>query len=86
MIREIRKYLENGPTTVDELARKLKVSKERVEDALRLMVEMQIIEELPPHSCPTKSSISCSFCPVKNKCGVADYRTYRLKEKTDKQS
>ncbi len=86
MFREIKKELGKGPTTVDEIARKLGVSKERVKDALRLMVEMEIIEEMPPHSCPTKSSITCSFCPLKNKCGVADYRTYGLKEKPNKQS
>jgi hypothetical protein len=67
---------------VDELARKLKVSKEKVEDALRLMIEMGIIEEVVPQGCSMpKKGITCSFCPLKDKCGVAEYRSYRLKEK-----
>ena len=82
MLKEILDEIEKGPTSVDMLARKLGVSKERVEDALRLLVEMGVIEEVPP---PTysmqKKGITCSFCPLRNKCGVADYRTYRVKEK-----
>ena len=82
MIREIKEELEKGPTTVDELARKLGVSKERVEDALRLMVEMGIIEEVVPASCTMqKKGITCSFCPLKDKCGVVQYRTYKLKKR-----
>ncbi len=85
MFREIKEELRKGPTTIDELARKLGVSKGMVEDALRLMTEMGILEERYPHGCTAKS-ITCSFCPVKNKCGIAEYRTYGLKEKTNKQS
>ncbi len=79
MFREIKEELRKGPTTIDELARKLGVSKGRIEDALRLMVEMGTIEEIVPHEC-TGKRITCSFCSVKNKCGIAEYRTYRLKE------
>ena len=80
MLREIKEELRKGPTTVDEIARKLGVSKERVEDALRLLIGMGVIEEVPPTTCTMqKKGITCSFCPLRNKCGVADYRTYRLK-------
>ena len=82
MLREIKEELGKGPTTADEIARKLGVSKERVEDAFRLLINMGVIEEVPPPTCSMrKKGITCSFCPLRNKCGVADYRTYRVKEK-----
>lgn len=82
MLREIKEELRKGPASIDSLSIKLGISRGRVEDALRLLIQMGAIEELKPDECSTKGLI-CAFCPLAKSCGKSQIKIYRLRDKRD---
>jgi len=80
MFREIKEELRKGPATIDSLSIKLGISRGRVEDALRLLIQMGVVEEVKLPDLGEKG-FSCIFCPFAKFCGKSKIKIYRLKNK-----
>jgi len=78
MLREIKEELNKGPTSTEGLSAALGVSAERIGDALRLLINMGIIEEVPLMERRAKKGAACLFCPLAKSCGKTGIKTYRL--------
>ncbi len=78
MLREIKKELKKGPTSTESLSAVLGVSAERIGDALGLLLNMGIIEEVPLLECRAEKSMACLFCPLAKSCGKTGIKIYRL--------
>ncbi len=78
MLREIKEELNKGPTSTEGISAALGVSAERIEDALRLLINMGAIEEVPLVECGVEKSVACLFCPLAKSCGKTGIKTYRL--------
>lgn len=83
MLREIKEELKKGPASIDSLSRKLGISRGRVEDAFRLLIQMKVIEEVKVPDCGEKV-LSCAFCPLSKSCGKLQIKSYRLIDKIQK--
>ncbi|GEM_PF-929503 len=78
MLREIKEELNKGPTSTKGLSAALGVSAERIGDALRLLINMGAIEEVPLVERRAEKSVACLFCPLAKSCGKTGIKTYRL--------
>ena len=79
MLREIKEELGKGPTSIEALSGKFGVSRERMEDAFRLLLNLGVIEEVSLSDCEAEKSLFCAFCPLAKSCGKSGIKTYRLK-------
>ncbi|RLF63581.1 MAG: hypothetical protein DRN33_03875 [Thermoplasmata archaeon] len=79
MLKEIKDELRKGPTSIETLSMKFGISKGRTEDALRLLLSIGIVEEVPLLVCQPRKSPFCAFCPLSKSCGKPPIKMYRLK-------
>ncbi|MCD6383913.1 MAG: winged helix-turn-helix transcriptional regulator [Thermoplasmata archaeon] len=77
MFREIIDALKKGPTTPSTLARELGVETESVRDALLILEDMGVVEEVKS-GC--ERSNLCLFCPLAKSCNKVSFKSFRLKE------
>ncbi len=57
MIREIKKELRKGPVNIEMPSRKFEVSRERIEDTFRLLLNLEVIEEISLSDCREKEHL-----------------------------
>jgi len=79
MFREIKEELRKGPTSIEVLSGKFGVSRERMDDAFRLLLNLGVIEEVSLSDCEAEKSLFCAFCPFAKSCEKSRIKMYRLK-------
>jgi CRISPR/Cas system-associated exonuclease Cas4 (RecB family) len=76
----VKEELEKGPVTAEYLSIKLEIPKERVENILDILKEMEYLIEEERPECREKG-VYCTFCPLKEHCGENPIKTFRVRPK-----